>query len=305
MARKRDVIVGVIIGLVFLGGLAFIGIMFAAVLSEGGQMDFAVAGSGNIGIVEVNGVIDEEMGRKAINQIEHFAESNSVKAIVIHVNSPGGGVAISQEIYDAILRARDEKPVVAAFASVAASGGYYIACAADRIVSNPGSLTGSIGVIFQFHTFYELMDKWGIGTETIKSGELKDVGSYSKEMSQEERLMLRAVVMDSYEQFVAVVADGRGMEKEDIYPLADGSVFTGVQAQNHGLVDTLGGLHEAVGVAAELAGVEGEPRTVRPFERKKFSWWDVVDQAIGDIQPPMIKEIKYPQLMYLFRYDGR
>lgn len=305
MARKRDVIVGVVIGLVFLGGLAFIGIMFAAVLSDGGQMDFAGAGNGNIGVVEVNGVIDEEMGRKAIGQIDRFAENNSIKALVIHVNSPGGGVAISQEIYDAIIRARDEKPVVAAFASVAASGGYYIACAADRIVSNPGSLTGSIGVIFQFHTFYELMDKWGIGTETIKSGELKDVGSYSKEMTQEDRLMLRAVVMDSYEQFVAVVADGRGLEKEDIYPLADGSVFTGVQAQNHGLVDTLGGLYEAVGVAAELAGVEGEPKMVRPFERKKFSWWDVVDQAIGDIQPPIMKEITYPQLMYLFRYDGR
>ncbi len=301
MARKRDVIVGVVIGLVFLAGMVFVGLMFATILGQGGQMDFAV-GSGNVGVVDVDGVIDEASGRKAIDQIDRFADLSNIKAIVIHINSPGGGVAISQEIYDAIIRARDEKPVVADCASVAASGGYYIACAADRIVANPGTLTGSIGVILQFHTFYELMDKWGIGTEVIKSGDMKDVGSYAKEMTDEERLMLRAVVMDSYEQFVAAVAEGRGMDKEDVYPLADGSVFTGLQAQNHGLIDTLGGLYEAVGLAGDLAGLTGEPRIVRPYERRKFSMWDVLDQAISKIQPEVIKDIKYPQLMYLFKF---
>ena len=127
-------------------------------------------------------------------------------------------------------------------------------------------------------------------------------GDAAKEMTEEERLMLRAVVMDSYEQFISAVAEGRGMDKEDIYPLADGSVFTGLQAQNHGLVDTLGGLYEAVGLAGDLAGLTGEPKVLRPYERKKFSMWDVLDQAIDKIQPAVMKEVKYPQLMYLFRF---
>ena len=301
MARKRDVVVGVIIGLVFLAGMVFVGLMFVSILGQGGQVDFAV-GSGNVGVVEVDGVIDETSGRRAIEQIDRFADMNSIKAIVIHINSPGGGVSISQEVYDAIIRARDDKPVVADCASVAASGGYYIACAADRIVANPGTLTGSIGVILQFHTFYKLMDKWGIGTEVIKSGDMKDVGSYAKQMTDEERLMLRAVVMDSYEQFVSAVAEGRGMDKEDVYPLADGSVFTGLQAQNHGLVDTLGGLYEAVGLAGELAGLTGEPKIVRPYERRKFSVWDVLNQTLSKIQPDVMQDIKSPELMYLFKF---
>lgn len=298
MARTRDVVVGVIIGLSFLFAFAFFGLMFIGMMSEGGEIEFA--SGGNIGVVEVFGVIDEPLGRKVIDQIDKWSESGSIKAMVIHVNSPGGGVAISQEVYDAILRAREQKPIVAAFASVAASGGYYIACATDRIIANPGSLTGSIGVILQFHTLHELMNKVGIGTETIKSGQMKDVGSYAKEMSNDERLMLRAVVMDSYEQFVNAVAQGRGMEKDDIYPLADGSIFTGLQAENLGLVDTLGGLHEAVMLAAELAGLDGEPKVVRPFERKKFTWFDLLDQVLPGFEVPEPHELIGPQLMYLF-----
>ncbi|MFQ5453220.1 MAG: signal peptide peptidase SppA, partial [Candidatus Zixiibacteriota bacterium] len=268
--------------------------------SPGG--DFEIAGLGsNIGVIEVFGVLDEETGRKAIKQIDKWTESSSIKAIVLHINSPGGGVAISQEIYDAIKRAREEKPIVSSMASVAASGGYYIACATDRIIANPGTLTGSIGVIFQFHTFQKLMDKVGINTETVKSGELKDVGSYSRSMTEKERLMLRSVVMDTYEQFVNIVAEGRGKEIDEIYPLADGSIYTGLQAYNLGLVDTLGGLNEAVEIAAELADIEGKPKVVRPHKRKKISIFDMFGNINEILNKSIETSISGPQLMYLYQ----
>lgn len=299
MAKKRDVVIGVIIISVFVLAFVFFGIMFMSLLTQ--DSDFELSGlGGNVGIVEVFGVIDEFSGRKAIKQIEKWAESGSIEAIVVHVNSPGGGAAISQEIYDAMLRARDEKPIVTAMASVAASGGYYIACASDKIVANPSTLTGSIGVIFQFHTYEGLMDKIGIGTETIKSGDLKDVGSYSRKMTEEEELMLKSVVMDTYEQFVQAVADGRGKDVEEIYPLADGSIFTGLQAYNLGLVDTLGGLNEALHIAAELAGMDGEPKPVRAYERKKISIFDLLGDMSSFLELPIQKPMSGPQLMYLY-----
>ncbi|MEW6412982.1 MAG: signal peptide peptidase SppA [Candidatus Zixiibacteriota bacterium] len=302
MAKRRDIIVGIVIVTVFVVAFVFFGVMFVEMLSPEGEFEFTGMG-GNIGVVEVYGVIDEDSGRRAIRLIEKWAESGSIKAIVVHINSGGGGVAISQEIYDAIHRARFdyEKPVVASMASVAASGGYYIACACDRVVANPGSLTGSIGVIFQFHTFEGLMEKVGVGTETIKAGELKDVGNYSRSMTAEEELMLKSVVMDTYEQFVQVVADGRGKDIEEIYPLADGSVFTGLQAYNLGLVDTLGGLNEALEVAADLANISGEPRAVYPYERKNVTIFDLLGSAASLLAQPVNKVISGPQLMYLYQ----
>jgi protease-4 len=186
-------------------------------------------------------------------------------------------------------------------ASVAASGGYYIACAADRIVANPGTLTGSIGVIFEFHTFQKLVQKIGIGTETVKSGEFKDVGSYSRPMTKKEELMLRSVVMDTYEQFVQAISEGRGMEPDEIYPLADGSIFTGLQAYNLGLVDTLGGLKEAVEIAADLAEIEGEPKVVRFPKKKRFKIFDLVEQFLGNFDGIVTDDFTGPQLLYLYQ----
>ncbi len=300
MAKRRDVIIGVIIVAGIVGAFGFFALMYISLMSFDGDLEFAGAG-GNIGVVEVFGVINEETGRYAIRQIDRWAESGSIEAIVVHVNSPGGGAAISQELYDAINRARDEKPVVTSMASVAASGGYYIACASDRIVANPSTLTGSIGVIFQFHTFEGLMEKVGIGTETVKSGELKDVGAYNRPMSEKEELMLRSVVMDTYEQFVAAVAEGRGKDVEEIYPLADGSIYTGLQAYNLGLVDTLGGLNEALQIAADLAGLEGEPKPVRRYERKKISIFDLLG-SVGQVITRPIENAGYgPELMFLYK----
>lgn len=301
MARRRDVIIGVIIAV---GGLMAIGMfalmMFGMAASSGG-FEFGSMGGNGIGVIEVSGPIDDEMARQVIRQLERFTDNSSVEAIVVHVNSPGGGVAPSQEIYDAILRARDEKPVVISMASVAASGGYYIACAGDRIIANPGTLTGSIGVIFQFHTFQDLMGKVGIGTETIKSGELKDVGSYSRPMTDKEREMLNSVVQSTYEQFVEVVASSREKDKAEIYPLADGSVYTGLQAYNLGLIDTLGGLHEAVNLAADLAEITGEPTVIRPTYREKVSIFDLLGETLSKVNEAVDQRVSGPSLLYLYQ----
>lgn len=299
MAARRDIIIGGFIVFVFFGFLLVAALMFSGL----GSSDSEVASftGGNIGLVEVDGVLNEESGRPIIKLLDRWKDNHSIKAIILHVNSPGGGVAISQEIYDAVLRAKEEKPVIASLASVAASGGYYISCGADRIMANPGTITGSIGVIFQFHTATGLLEKIGVGTETVKSGDLKDVGTYARPMSEAEGLMLRSVVMDSYEQFVDVVANGRGLEKDQVYPLADGSVFTGLQAKNLGLVDTLGGLYEAVYLAAELAKVDGEPKVVRPIEKSKVDVWDLLGgllhQSVSGISSVSLE----PQLQYIFK----
>ncbi|MBN1213240.1 MAG: signal peptide peptidase SppA [candidate division Zixibacteria bacterium] len=300
MAKKRDVIIGVIIAVCFIFAFGFFALIFIGMLTGAGDMGITGVG-GNIGVVEMFGVIDEKSGREVIAQLDDWAENSSIKAVVLHINSPGGGVAISQEVYDATLRLRNEKPVVAAMASVAASGGFLIACGADRIIANPGTLTGSIGVIMQYYTYYDLFDKVGLGTATIKSGELKDVGDPTRPMTEQDEMMLRSVVMDSYEQFVEVVAEGRQMEKESVYPLADGSIFTGLQALNLGLVDTLGGLKEAVDLAAELAELKGEPRVVRPYRREKVSIFDLMGNLLENLNEKVEKSVEGPRLLYLYQ----
>jgi len=300
MARRRDVVVAVIIGVAFVAAIGFFGLIVIGLFSVQNGVGFASFG-GNVGVIEVFGVIDETSGRPVIKQLDKWADNNSIKAIVVHINSPGGGVAISQEVYDAMKRARVEKPLVVAMASVAASGGYYLACAADRVVANPGTLTGSIGVIMQFHTIKNLLDKVGVETETVKSGELKDVGTYARSMTKKEELMLRSVIMDTYEQFVEIVAEGRGKEIEEVYHLADGSIFTGLQAYNLGLVDTLGGLNEAVEIAGELAGLEGKPKVIRPFKREKISIFDLLGSLLGRLDERFENSVVGPQLLYLYQ----
>jgi protease-4 len=301
MAKKRDIIVAVVIiaSIVLVMGLFAVG-MIGMMSATDTDVSFGKLGDA-VGVIDLSGVISEESGRPIVEQLDKWRKKSSIRAIVLHVNSPGGEVAISQEIYDAILRVREDKPVVVSMAGVAASGGYYIACAADRIVANPGTLTGSIGVIVSFHTFEKLMDKWGISTSTVKSGELKDAGSYAKPMSEKDELMLQSVVMDSYEQFVGVVAEGRGMQKEAVYPLADGSVFTGLQAYNLGLVDQLGGFKEAVDLAASLADIEGEPNIVRPYKRETLGWGSLLGGVLGKIPEQVESYTAGPKLLYLFQ----
>lgn len=301
MAKQRDIIIGVIIGAAFLVVFGIFALTFVGSFTGTDDLGLASLGSGDVGVVEMWGVIDDNSGRLLIRQLDRWAKTGSIKAIVIQVNSPGGSVAASQEIYDAIKRARAEKPVVVSMASVAASGGYYISCAASKIVADPGTVTGSIGVIFEFNTFKGLMDKVGVQLETVKSGELKDVGNYSRPMTEKEQKMLHSVVMNTYEQFVDVVSEGRGLEKDSVHSFADGSVFTGLQAYHMGLVDTLGGLHEAIELAAGMAHLSGEPSIVRPIRKDRTSLWDLLGQFMGSVNSAVERQFSGPQLMYLYQ----
>jgi protease-4 len=235
--------------------------------------ELLVAGKDGVAIVRIEGPIMDSS--QAVGELQDFAEDPLVKAIVVRIDSPGGGVAPSQEIYNAVKRVRREhnKTVVASMGTVAASGGYYIAVATDRILANPGTLTGSIGVIMQTANFQELLEKIGVKSVVVKTGKFKDLGSPFRPMMEEERLLLQSVMNDTLSQFVEAVADGRSMDAAEVEQLADGRVFTGRQAKSVLLIDEIGDLHDAIKLAGELGGIEGTPRvleTTKPFSFQEF-----------------------------------
>lgn len=299
MLGRKDVVLIVIISASFLAALIFFGLMFmGAFYSDDGEVSLGGLGS-RVAVVDVfETIIDSE---PIVKQLKKWGKSSSVKAIVVHVDSPGGGVAASQEIYEEMLRIREEekKIVVVSMSSLAASGGYYISCGADRIMANSGTLTGSIGVIVQFYNASKLMEKVGVEISKVKSGEVKDVGAYDRAMTDREREMLTAVIMDTYEQFVETVAKGRNLEKEQIYPLADGSIFTGRQAKELGLVDTLGSFEDAIKYAAELAGISGEPKVVKET-KPKAGFLDLLGSTLGGVRELTSGDKSGPQIMYLY-----
>ncbi|MFN3480542.1 MAG: signal peptide peptidase SppA [Thermodesulfovibrionales bacterium] len=218
-----------------------------------------------VALVRIEGPIVDS--KNAVEEIKNYAKDSSVKAIVLRVDSPGGAVAPSQEIYEEVRKAAGKKTVVVSMGSIAASGGYYISSPATRIFANPGTLTGSIGVIMEIPNIEGLMNKVGIKTDVIKSGRHKDIASVFRGRSKEEREILQAVLDDVHEQFITAVADGRKMIPEDVKKIADGRVFTGRQAQKIGLVDELGNLEDAIKAASKLAGIKGEPEVITKKER--------------------------------------
>lgn len=220
-----------------------------------------------VALVRIEGPIIDS--KNAVEEIKDYTKDSSVKAIVLRVDSPGGAVAPSQEIYEEVRKAANKKPVVVSMGSIAASGGYYISSPATRIFANPGTLTGSIGVIMEIPNIEGLMNKVGIKTDVIKSGRHKDIASVFRGRSKEEKEILQAVLDDVHEQFITAVADGRKMIPDDVKKLADGRVFTGRQAQKIGLVDELGNLEDAIKAASKLAGIKGEPEVVT--KKEKFS----------------------------------
>ncbi|MEK6649504.1 MAG: signal peptide peptidase SppA, partial [Bacteroidota bacterium] len=231
-------------------------------------------------------------------QFRKYRETPGVKAIVLRVDSPGGGVSASQEIYEEVKKTRDGgKPVVVSMGSVAASGGYYVACGADRIMANPGTLTGSIGVIFQFLQFEELMKRVGVEASTFKSGELKDIGSPFRKTTPREREYFAGLVNDVYDQFVNVVSRERNLSLAYVKKYADGRVFTGRQALAWGFVDTLGTYEDAIALAGSLGGIKGTPRTVR--ERKRRSLFeDLMGETVTDIVRLKEEILHQPMLQY-------
>nr|MBN2278025.1 signal peptide peptidase SppA [candidate division Zixibacteria bacterium] len=298
MARKRDIVIGVIIGLSFLVAIVFFGLIFLAAMFPGD--DVTLAGFGEkVAVIDVYGTIYNS--ENVVRQLKKYGRAGNIDAVVLHINSPGGGVAPSQEIYNEILRVRDEegKIVVVSMGSMAASGGYLIACAADKIVANPGTMTGSIGVIISFPTAGKLFEKIGIAYETVKSGELKDVGTMDRRMTENERKMLTSVIMDTYEQFVDIVCEGRGLEREEVYRLANGSIFTGRQAYTMNLVDTLGGFEDAIRIAADMAGISGEPGIIKERDPQP-SIWDLMGSFMGKVENLAGSEVGGPSVMYLY-----
>jgi protease-4 len=237
-----------------------------------------------VGLVRVYGVLTD--ADYVIKDIEAMRDAG-VSALVLRVDSPGGGVAASQEIYDCVARVKDEGiPIVVSMGAIAASGGYYISCPADSIIANPGTLTGSIGVIMSFSNLEELFGKIGLSFEVVKSGEYKDTGSWSRQMTDGERALLQATVDDIHMQFVETVADGRGMELNEILALADGRIFSGRQALEAGLVDGLGNLDDAIATAGRMAGIEGEPRVQEPVRPRSLTLADIFTGALGKVLEP-------------------
>jgi protease IV len=220
--------------------------------------------SDQIAVLEVEGLIADSTN--FVDQLKEYGERPSVKAVILRLNTPGGGVAASQEMFEAVKRFRSEtgKKVVVSMASVAASGGYYLACGADRIFANPGTVTGSIGVIAEWYNYGELL-KWAKTADiVIKSGPFKDAGSGTRPLKEEERAYLQNMVNNMYGQFVFAVASGRKMNEDVVRKLADGRVYTGLEAQANGLVDDIGTFQDAVEATAKMAGISGKPRLLKP-----------------------------------------
>jgi protease-4 len=220
----------------------------------------SVSSSEKIGLIKVEGLITD--AKETVENLKTFTEDDTIKAIVIRIDSPGGAVAPSQEIYDQIKEAKKKKKVLISMANLAASGGYYIASQGDKIIANPGTLTGSIGVIMEIPNVEDLMRKIGIKNDVIKSGLHKDIGSMYRDISPEDRQLLQGLLDDVHEQFIKAVAEGRKMNYEKVKQLADGRIFTGKQAKENGLVDELGGLEYTINLAAKLAKIEGKPEVV-------------------------------------------
>lgn len=244
-----------------------------------------------VALLRIEGPIIDS--KETIEELNEYVEDPSIKAIVLRVDSPGGAVAPAQEIHEEIKKAAAKKKVIASMGAVAASGGYYISVPATRIMANPGTLTGSIGVIMEIPNIEGLMDKIGVKTQVIKSGSHKDMASIWRRMGDEERRILQGVLDDVHEQFIKAVSEGRKLPFESVRGLADGRVFTGRQAKEAGLVDELGNLQDAIDLSAKLAGIKGKPKVVT--KKEKFSILDIfrgkLNEQISELFPSI--KLKY------------
>ena len=279
MSRKNDWLIGLgIVGGTILLILVLISYISQRQMYDGGGLS---SGGEKIAVIELLGPIYDS--KRIVRQFQEFGEHRSIKAIVFRIESPGGVVAAAQEIYEAVRRVRDGgKPVVASMGIVAASGGYYVACGADTIMANPGTTTGSIGVIAEFVNFRELLGKVGVRYEVVKSGRFKDVGSPHRDMTPADRQVLQSWVDDAFRQFVDVVVRERGLSRTVVLRLADGRVFTGKQAQEEGLIDLLGDYEDAITLAAELGGIDGKPTVVKE-RRRRITLFDLLFQQIEGV----------------------
>ena len=291
MARKSDWIIGGLLG----GGVLVIVIVMLLLIAGpmlSSDSSLSGMGGGRVALVEVRGAITR--GDDTVRQIVKHREDDSVRAIVIRIDSPGGAVAPTQEIFDELRKTREAgKVIVASMGSVAASGGYYIACAADSIVANPGTITGSIGVITVAPSAEDLLEKIGIDWQVVKSGRHKDIGSPSRSMTDEEMGIVQSVVDDVYDQFVGAVASYRPLSLDEVVERADGRIYTGNQALPLGLVDRLGTYQDAIALAGRMAGLSDKPNVVRQRPKTFFEMlMDNMEMMTG-LYSPGVVEYRY------------
>ena len=265
--------------------------------------ELALPSGPKVGIVEINMPITNS--KKAVEDLNYFNRKSNIVAIVIRLDTPGGGVAASQEIYEKVskISKTSDKPIIASMGGVAASGGYYIALGADTIMANPGTATGSIGVIMSYPIIWEMMDKLGIQYETIKSGALKDSGSPFKEITKNERVYFQGLIDDLHGQFLSVVAKERNIPMNKAGELANGQVYSGRQAVENGLIDMLGTFEDAVLLAARKSGHVEEPEIVYPPKKEK----GLLDMLFGDIlqKSPLGNMFMFPTPEYKLPYTIR
>lgn len=260
MKKSDKIFSGIIIGLV---ALLFIGLISGFIGSSNSKTDLS---DQDVLVIKLQGTITTS--GKFVKKLRKYAEKDDIKAIVLRVNSPGGSVGASQEIYSAVKNIRKSgKPVIVSMGSTCASGGYYVALGGSKIMANPGTVTGSIGVIVNFPVFEELMNKVGIEGNTIKSGKYKDTGSPMRKMTESDSLRFKKIVEELYGQFVNAIIEERPIKQDKLKEVADGRVLTGQTAERLGLIDTLGTLHEAVNYAGDIVGVQN-PDIVRPKKER-------------------------------------
>ena len=292
MATKKHSILTV---LMILGVVAvFLGVAMAFLIKLLGQPS-TLSLKEKIGVIPIEGPITD--AEPILTQLVDFSKDKRIKAIILRINSPGGGVAPSQEIQREVRRTIDNKKVVAHMGGLAASGGYYIASAANKIVANPGTITGSIGVIVEFVQLEELLEKIGVGLEVLKSGEFKDIGSPHRKMTKREKELMRDLIADIQEQFINAVAEGRSLSIDAVKAIADGRILTGSQAKEKGLVDLLGNFRDTVNLTKEMVGIEGDVTLVYP-EKPKASFWDFMfgdatDALTGILRHHLETRIQY------------
>ncbi|GAM11056.1 putative protease [Geobacter sp. OR-1] len=275
------------VGLVCVFVLVFMSCAVIALLFRDNDTKL-VKGSG-IGVVEVKGVILDS--QETVKQLHDFGRDDDVKAVVLRVDSPGGVVGPSQEIYQEVKKLAKKKKVVVSMGSLAASGGYYISAPASLIYANPGSITGSIGVLMKFSNVEGLMDKIGMKAFTLKTGKYKDSGSPVRPMTAEEKALLQGVIESTHGQFVKAVSEGRNLPVEQVKAIADGRIFSGEQALAARLVDRLGSMQDAIEEAGRLAGIKGEPEVIRPPKKKKLLLDMLVEESASRISNLVREEI--------------
>lgn len=277
--KKHPVISGLVL-LILIGTLFYL-YFYRVGANSGTVVKRGFTLSEKVGVVPIEGVISDSA--EITGYIDEFAKDNSIVAVVVRIDSPGGGVAASQEIYDAIVALRKKKKVVVSMGSVAASGGLLIACAGDKIVANPGTITGSISAIMQFANIEELLSKIGVKSTVVKSGPYKDIGSPMREMTQEERAIIQELIDDIYNQFVEVIVRERKLTRKQVETIADGRVFSGRKAKDLGLVDELGDMAAAARLASSLAGKGENFDLVYPQKKRSSFLSYILEQAATQI----------------------